>query len=405
MKKLFTLSLILVFTTITPDSHAATELHKGYIITNDNDTIHGSIEYRKDEQNAQSCLFMAEGDSVFHNFTTEDIKAYRFTDFGSYYVRKTFEVEGKPQTFFAEFMMQGNISLYHLKQDGNDYYFFVDPDNKLAVVKNDHVKYKYKSEELEAKRKALRDASQIFKRDGDIVNELWHKDISSKSFLETTRHYNEKYCRDGEECIQFQYDEKKTRAIIEHFRFEVGINVLSIDCGRIPNIVISPTEKYRVDMNTRGVGVQIGAGCDLQYPRFNRHLSQQLFINCYYYNGSKKNDLDIKQKVFCISGRFGAAYSFLPENKISPLIQGGITISQMLSMDTKISNSHREISYDNSFGAGFGFYLGAGIEFPIGKHKGQVTANYDYVKYTNSPDHPDDKMKTSAFLLKFAYIL
>ena len=115
--------------------------------------------------------------------------------------------------------------------------------------------------------------------------------------------------------------------------------------------------------------------------------------------------MDIKQKVFCLSGRFGAAYSFLPENKISPLIQGGITISHMLSMDTKISNSHREISYDNSFGAGFGFYLGAGIELPIGKHKGQVTANYDYVKYTNSPDHPDDKMKTSAFLLKFAYIL
>lgn len=397
--------LIVLFSSVAYLSQAASTPYKGYIITNNNDTIRGTIEYGKDEDNAKVCVFMAEGDSIYRNYTTSDIQAYRFTDFEGYYISKTFDVEGEPMTFFAEFMIQGTISLYHLKKNGNDYYFFVDQDNKIAVVKNDHVKYKYKREELEAKRKTLRDASQIFSRDGNIVNELWHNDISSKSFLTVTRHYNEKYCKEGEECILYQYDEKKTRSIVEHFRFEAGISTLSIDCGRIPNIVISPTEKYRVDLNTRGVAAHIGVGCDLHYPRFDHRFAQQIIINCYYYNCSKKSDLDLTQKGFCLSGKFGAAYSFLPEKSISPMIQGGLIISQMLSMDNKIKNSQREISYSNSFGAGFGLYLGAGIEFPIGKHKGQVTANYDYVKYTNSPDHPDDKMKTSAFLLKFSYIL
>ena len=34
---------------------------QGYIITNEGDTIHGTIDYRSDAKNARECNFMAEG--------------------------------------------------------------------------------------------------------------------------------------------------------------------------------------------------------------------------------------------------------------------------------------------------------------------------------------------------------
>lgn len=41
---------------------------KGYIITNEGDTIHGTIDYRSDVRNARECSFAAVGQTQYTTF-------------------------------------------------------------------------------------------------------------------------------------------------------------------------------------------------------------------------------------------------------------------------------------------------------------------------------------------------
>lgn len=65
---------------------------KGYIITHENDTIYGSIDYLTDAHNAKSCLFQKAGENVYKSLSPADIKGYRLADDGIYYVSRQFSV-------------------------------------------------------------------------------------------------------------------------------------------------------------------------------------------------------------------------------------------------------------------------------------------------------------------------
>ena len=83
---------------------------KGYIITNNNDTIHGTIDYLTDAQNAKICLFRKAGESDYKSLTPADIRGYRLADDGIYYVSRLFtggeEEDQQQELLFAEFLLQ-----------------------------------------------------------------------------------------------------------------------------------------------------------------------------------------------------------------------------------------------------------------------------------------------------------
>lgn len=47
---------------------------QGYIITNEGDTIHGTIDYRSDAKNARECHFMAEGQDEYKTFVPDSLE-------------------------------------------------------------------------------------------------------------------------------------------------------------------------------------------------------------------------------------------------------------------------------------------------------------------------------------------
>jgi len=60
MKKLF-IPFLLLLTTMPLVLAAQVNPQKGYIITNDNDTIYGTIDYLTDARNVKECLFQKKG--------------------------------------------------------------------------------------------------------------------------------------------------------------------------------------------------------------------------------------------------------------------------------------------------------------------------------------------------------
>lgn len=77
---------ITLFFTLLVYASASAQVNpmQGYVITNNNDTIHGMIDYRSDAKNALECHFKENGQSDYRTYAPSDISGYRFTDDGIY---------------------------------------------------------------------------------------------------------------------------------------------------------------------------------------------------------------------------------------------------------------------------------------------------------------------------------
>ena len=93
--------------------YAQTNPQEGYIITNENDTVRGTIDYLSDIRNMHICLFKADGEDTYRKYKPGEISGYRLTNNGIFYVTRTFMIGDKEETIFAEFLLQGGVSLYN----------------------------------------------------------------------------------------------------------------------------------------------------------------------------------------------------------------------------------------------------------------------------------------------------
>ena len=119
MKKLVLKYAALVIGAVFPTMlYAQLNPKPGFIITNQNDTIYGTIDYLSDKKCAQECLFQANGENAYKTYQPGDISGYRFTDDGVFYVTKTFNIDGAQKTFFAEYLLQGGVSLFRYEEGG-----------------------------------------------------------------------------------------------------------------------------------------------------------------------------------------------------------------------------------------------------------------------------------------------
>ena len=195
MKKVLLSSLL--GTVMALQVQAQVNPQKGYVITNDNDTIYGTIDYRSEKKCANECSFLPDGGTEYKTYLPGEICGYRFADNGVFYVTKTFTVEGKEKTFFAEFLLQGGVSLFRYEEAGVDYYFFIGEDGKVATVKDDGryskpVTDEYtKINQAAQKRKALSEVSQVFAESKKALRDLWQKDVNAKNLTQITHDHGD----------------------------------------------------------------------------------------------------------------------------------------------------------------------------------------------------------------------
>ena len=382
MKKITVLFLMSL--TILPMQMAAqVNPQKGYIITNAGDTIHGTIDYRSDARNALECSFAAEGQSQYTTFTPADLRGYRFADNGIYYVTRTFPVDGQQKTFFAEYLLQGGVSLFHHKENDTDYYYFVGEDGCVGTVKNDGLLMASPKEADRAKREALREASQIFAKSSKAQSELWRGEITAENLTKVTRDYDMEYCTSAGDCVQFRYDSKKSRSVQVKLRFQaaLGVGINSLE----PN-----SYAYDKEHNQRMTACvpQIGVGADFLFPRSNKHWSLQALALLSYWNMSKemrnlyysKPGEVSELKYLNLELQIGAAYSFMPQNKVSPVVQGGLAAEQAVSTKMKNLLGYHVGKGTDDMHAEAGFYLGAGVDVMLSSHVLRLTGQYKWTR-------------------------
>ena len=95
----------------------------------------------------------------------------------------------------------------------------------------------------------------------------------------------------------------------------------------------------------------------------------------FYY--SKEGEVS-KLKYLNMEGQLGAAYSFSPQRRLSPIVRGGLVVDQAISATLE----HLEAYYvglgTNNIHMAFGFYIGGGADVAIRSNVLRLTAEYKW---------------------------
>lgn len=387
-KRLIRYTALALLTMLPSMLYAQLNPKQGYVITNQNDTIYGTIDYLSDTKCANECHFQANGETDYKVYLPGEISAYRFADDGVFYVTKTFEVEGNTETFFAEYLLQGGVSLFHHKRAGIDYYFFIDEEGKVASVKNigSLTQYSSRTNTNAEKRAALREVSQMFANSDKAQHDLWVKDINTKNLTQITRDYDMEYCTSAGDCVTFRRNEKATHSLTAKVRFQAGIGM---GCNKLEPVgnalLLNP-------LTMSCIVPQVGVGLDFLFPRSSKHWSIQSLVllskwsmskDYKEYDTGKYWDRTGELKYLNLEGQIGLAYSFMPDSKFSPILRGGLAIDQPLATSDKGLYNFSYIYGGDTDRFSLGFYVGAGVDIAVQKHIIRVSADF---KRTNLPD-------------------
>ena len=374
MRKAIILSSLLLVATA---AMAKVNLQEGYIITNENDTVYGVIDYRGDSKNAQVCKFRAEGEQAFKEYAPQQIKGYRLGGGGVYYVTRTVPVNGEDKTFFAEFLLEGGISLYHYKESGIDYFYFVDEEGKVSVVKDTHENddrgtYQRLVDINKNKREGMNEGLQLFARSPKAVNKLWESNYVPSRLVQLTKEYDEEFCQSSGECIDYLQSEKKSALVKLRFRLEAGVVFGQFNYGSSYGYGLS-------NHDNKITTPQIGAGFDFLFPRFNKNISlQALLLLSHWEMKMSKTRMEItipdyyKQEFTMAEIAIGPCYRFFSRSKVSPVVRAGFS--------TWYGSNVKAEHLDPFESASIGYYVGGGTDIDLGKHTLRVSANYEYRK-------------------------
>ncbi len=172
----------------------------GMIITNNNDTLCGLIDMKSNYQNCRECIFIEKNEQNPKTFFPEDIKAYKIEN-EKYYVSKKVTMNNKTQWVFLEFMVDGIVDLYYLKES-NDYYF-IEKDTSIYQLSNES------RVEIINDKKYLKNSNQyksilqyVFYDSPKIKNEIATTNFNYTSLIKVTKDYHNSVCNEYE-CIDY----------------------------------------------------------------------------------------------------------------------------------------------------------------------------------------------------------
>jgi hypothetical protein len=307
------------------------DFRPGFIVTLENDTIQGFVDYRGDLKNSRYCTFKKNKESAHVQYNPRDIKAYKFTD-SKYYVSKKIAIEQQQDHVFLEFLVDGIVNLYYYADINNSQYFIEDRSGNLHKLTN------------EASDEYLKDIGYVrinskryigllkatFADCLEIQPEIERVHLNHKSLINIAKNYHNYVC-DGEKCIVYQKPVPKLSVKIAPV---VGGNAsfLRFNEGLYSN--------FEFDQNYFPF---MGVFLDAVLPRFNEKLSLEIestlnkpsFYGRFFDNSGITTDYyQANINVFLMQSSASLKYTF-PRNKIRPTFAIGLSSNIFLSKDQK----------------------------------------------------------------------
>lgn len=364
--------LLLGFVLCTAFSVSAqSDFRKGYIITNDNDTIHGLIDYRGDIKNCSQCIFKLEETDKPIEYLADDIKGYRFID-SKYYI--SYYLDDLAERVFIEYLIDGIVDIYYYKDNFKENYYaskngseLYKLDNEVIEIKVDDKIYAKNSNKYISILRYLYSDSSI---PLDKVNTLR---LGHKPLIDISHEYHNNVCN-GDECIIF---EKKLPPVRVEFSVLLLSDFSNVDFSNVEfSEKLNVFEKYSYGID---VGYSLGIGMSTYLPRLNERISVyfQLLYSNNNFNSSVITEDDFykyynysKMSFNYLNSFIGFKYVF-PKGKIRPEFLLGLVKNFMIStkdeqiIDQEVSDGViKTYVYNDELSLNYsGAALGLGLNF------------------------------------------
>lgn len=364
--------------------------HTGYIVTNENDTIVGTLDLRTSVINSRRCTFRVEAD--FKTYNPGEIKAYRFTGDGTLYVSRTVEVDGKERDVFLEYLVKGIVSLYYLPLPMSEYYLFEDESGNFTVADISAADTEMNAEEARCHRNAyLRPLFSVFQKSKKIQKRLVTANLTKEELAHLTKEYHQEVCKDAKECIQFVYNKKEVPTLQVKVHATAGVAIHNFQSKEMENL-------WHFG-NLVQAAPTLSVGVDLHMPRLSRNFYPQIMLSLSRFDFDKSGDVPSYSqkkpsiKAFVTDLQIGGAYS-LGDKWFLPTIQAGVSATMFNGLKTgeylfTFENPERENQVY------FGGYAGMLWEYKL--KKGALLANGSF-KYRKN-----DVMRLQTIEIRVGY--
>lgn len=381
MKKLILLTFITF--TLFQNIYSQTDFRKGYIISNENDTISGLIDYREGIKKYKICDFKSSEDQNVINYTPSQIKGYRYLNDKYFTSKEITKDDNSKEKVFFEVLVKGKATLYKYNSafyiEKNDEKFHK-LTNELQLINQDGKEfYKYSNRHIAVLSYLLSDCPSLKGKINIVKNS--EKDLSKLIEL-----YNE--CV-GEPSISFKEKKPWFKA---HFGLSLGINSSKI------NFISSYREADHLtaDFN-RANSIMPSLYVDFLSPRVHERIALHLGVNYLtstYKSFStiestfvtKRNEVTIDLKQLKIP--LGFRYTF-PERTITPYFNLGASYTINLESSALWvleSERNKVVNFFESEAlvigdSQIGFWGGIGVNKSILNNlNGFVEIRYEYAK-------------------------
>ncbi len=330
---------------------------KGVIVTNNNDTVHGTINYHNWDENPSAIQFVKEGTTEVISYKPMQIKA--FTVATDYYESATVDIDATSQrledlgnsieplmikdTVFFSVYVKGEASLYYYKSKNDRKHFFIKKNNITEELINNYYYKHLDDQELLVK-------SDKYKQ--QLINHL--ADCSGITEDITTLNYR------GNELLKLfiKYNKCRNTSVVfikksDNFIFEPFI----IAGASITKLNFFTTPDYLGDVVfNRSTNFALGLALNIVLPRKSKTASlyNELLYKTYQmeaFRGTKYYDINYSNtKKYVFNFTYLKLTTLLrftyPGKKLNPFFNIGMTNAyairsvNTLTIETQIYNSH-----------------------------------------------------------------
>jgi hypothetical protein len=364
MKGLVLLTITICLSTV---GFSQADFRKGYVITNERDTLFGLVDYKVGTRPYKWCDFKEIKSQKITTYQPGEIVGYGFVFDKFFESREVLLLPEPSKLVFFEVIVSGTVSLYKYEQN----YF---------VEKNDEGLHKLTNEYIET----VIDGKSVFKNTNQhiITLNMLLSDCGSVSARNQKASLSEKYLTSLIEKYNTckgtptaTYKNKKV-PVRSKFGIYAGVNISQLDFVN-KNAGYDHLDGSFDSPNSPAIGVSL----DISSPRINERLSFHIgiqYFNSEYNrfsqedNGTKTTHSTFKMQQVKIP--LGIQYTF-GRKDFSPFIAIGMSGTAYLSSDFKViqevefNNTTEVYKYDGSVPKNnqIGIWGGCGILKSISK--------------------------------------
>ncbi len=380
------LSILLFFMSATV--FAQGNYKEAYIITLQNDTVDGFVDFSTDENNSRQCYFKKTLSATdVTQYAPGEIYGYRFVEEGKFYISKEVKVGTQtPALLFLEYLIKGNMNLFYLKSNTmEEWYFFENEKGEMVEITHDR-DYKIDGKRFHDIRYQGR-MNYVFQVLPNAEKKIKRTQFRKEDFVDITKEYHAYTCSPGEECIVFENDIKK-KYVKSKFSIVVGADYHTYR-------FVSFNDPSFVYFKTACLSPQIGLRYDLQNDRISRYTDLFGIVSLSPIAGrasrdttknhlSHKSELDHSYKIDFKALKIDASLGirFLPPSgKWRPTAEIAYSPSFIVKEDTRFNNSTQSLDF-YLYTTHHGFYVGAGVYYFLNNSSKSLSLIFSHKRTT-----------------------